>query len=170
MSWFNDFKKFALRGNLLDLAIGFTVGAAFGTIAKSLVNDIIMPPVGLLIGRSDFSDFFLVLKDGPALHGPYLTLAKAQAAGAVTVNYGLFVNNLLAFLLVALAMFVVIRLVVRAEAALESHFDDEPAAEEPPNKKCPFCRSIIPYRATRCPECTSFLNGDELQAAKSQPL
>lgn len=157
MSLANDFKKFAMRGNLVDLAIGFTVGAAFSTIAKSLVNDIIMPPVGLALGRSDFSDLFWVLKEGTEEAAPYATLASAQASGAVTINYGVFVNNLLAFVVVAIAMFFIIGIVNRADEALEAQFDDPQQPEEPSTKKCPYCRTMIPFKATRCPQCTSQL-------------
>ncbi|MFY9478981.1 MAG: large conductance mechanosensitive channel protein MscL [Aquabacterium sp.] len=96
MHFWRDFRKFVTRGNLVDLAVGFTVGAAFTTIARSLVDDIIMPPVGLLMGRTDFKDFFVVLREGPSAAGPYLTLAQAKAAGAVTLNYGMFINAMLA--------------------------------------------------------------------------
>jgi large conductance mechanosensitive channel len=161
MRWLKEFARFARRGNLVDLAIGFTVGAAFSTIAKSLVNDIIQPPLGLLIGRTDFSDQFWVLQTGLKKAGPYLTLADAQAAGAVTLNYGVFLNNVLAFLIVALAMFVVVRLLNRGEQMLEHAIEGEkPASSEPAEKECPHCRSTVKYRATRCPFCTS-----ELEAA-----
>lgn len=152
-----DFKKFALRGNLIDLAIGFTVGAAFSTIAKSLVNDIIMPPVGLLFGSSDFSDLFVVLKEGSKAAPPYATLAEAQSAGAVTINYGIFINNILAFVMVAIAMFAIIHAINRAEESMESKFGDPPQPGDPPNKKCAYCRSTIPFKATRCPCCTSHI-------------
>lgn len=159
MSWINDFSRFARRGNLLDLAVGFTVGAAFSTIAKSLVNDVLMPPVGLLLGRTDFTDLFWVLKSGPKAPAPYVTLADAQAAGAVTLNYGVFINSLVAFAIVALAMFAVIRVLQRAEARLEALIDqpDAQATEEAIEKKCPHCRSTIDILATRCPHCTSHL-------------
>lgn len=158
MPFWRDFRKFVTRGNLVDLAVGFTVGAAFTTIARSLVDDIIMPPVGLLMGRTDFKDFFLVLKPGPALAGPYLTLAQAKAAGAVTLNYGLFINAMLAFLVVGLAMFAVSRLMSRAEARMDAHFQEPPPPPgEPIDKKCPYCRSVIPIKACRCPQCTSHL-------------
>lgn len=156
MGWISDFQKFAMRGTLVDLAVGFTVGAAFSTVAKSLVDDVIMPPVGLLMGGTDFSDLFAVLREG-AQAGPYATLAAAKAAGAVTLNFGLFVNAIIAFLVVALAMFWIIRLISRAEQAMEG---EKPAApEEPANKKCVFCQTTIPYRASRCPHCTSQLEG-----------
>ncbi len=159
MSWINDFARFARRGNLLDLAVGFTVGAAFSTIAKSLANDVLMPPVGLMLGRTDFTDLFWVLKSGPKAPAPYVTLADAQAAGAVTLNYGVFINSLVAFAIVALAMFVVVRLLQRAEARLEALIDRPELASEttPVEKKCPYCRTTIDYLATRCAHCTSEL-------------
>ncbi len=157
MKFVEDFKKFALRGSLIDLAIGFTVGAAFSTVAKSLVNDIIMPPIGLLVGRVNFSDLFAVLKEGEKSPAPYTTIAQAQEAGAVTLNYGAFINSCLTLLLVAFAMFLIVRAVNRIDASLEARFDDKDAAETPANKKCPYCRSTIDYKATRCPNCTSEL-------------
>ena len=154
-----EFKKFILRGNLVDLAIGFTVGAAFSTVARSLVDDIIMPVVGLLIGEVDFEDFFLVLKAGDP-SPPYATIELAQAAGAVTLNYGIFINNLLTLLIVGLAMFIVIRTVNRVYDELpDDAGKDDQAPTEPDNKKCIYCRSTIPFRATRCPQCTSELPG-----------
>lgn len=153
-----EFKKFALRGNLVDMAIGFTVGAAFTTVAKSLVDDVIMPVVGLIIGRVDFEDFFLVLDAGEGT-GPYHTIEQAQAAGAVTLNYGVFINNCLALAIVALAMFFVIRGMNRMRDQVpDSSGKDDDAPSEPDDKKCDFCRSTIPYRATRCPACTSMLD------------
>lgn len=156
MSFIQDFKTFALRGNLVDLAIGFTVGAAFSTVAKSLVNDVLMPPVGLVTGGMDFADLFIVLKQGAEKLAPYATLKEAQEAGAVTLNYGLFINNIVALLIVAIAMFIIISLVNRAEKRLEQELDqEEKKPSEPENKKCPHCRMTIPYRATRCGHCTS---------------
>ncbi|MDY7092685.1 MAG: large conductance mechanosensitive channel protein MscL [Acidobacteriota bacterium] len=161
MSFMAEFKKFALRGNIADMAIGFTVGAAFTTIAKSVVNDIIMPPVGLLMGRADFSDLFWLLKAGSEELPPYATLADAQEAGAVTVNYGIFVNNVIAFLLVALVMFLIIRSINRLDEEMEEMFgQDKAPPEEPSHKKCPYCRMQIPFRATRCPQCTSQLTAE----------
>jgi len=174
MSIVSEFKKFTLRGNLVDMAVGFTVGAAFTTIARSLVDDVIMPPVGLLLGRSDFSDQFLLLRAGETAPPPYSTLADAQAAGAVTINYGVFVNAVLAFLLVAVAMFLVIRAINRAERVLEREAgasEAEPA--EPETKKCPYCLTTIPHKASRCPQCTSQLGGGRRtgeQAAEAPPL
>ena len=158
MKLVEDFKKFALRGNLVDMAIGFTVGAAFTTIARSLVDDIIMPPLGLLIGRADFSDLYVVLRPGDTEAPPYNTLAQAQAAGAVTLNYGLFINAMLTFVLVAIAMFMMIRFVNRLDEQLEQRFGEEkPASDEPASKKCPYCLETIAYKATRCGHCTSDL-------------
>lgn len=165
MAIVQEFKKFALRGNLVDMAIGFTVGAAFTTVAKSLVDDVIMPVVGLLIGRVDFEDFFLVLDAGEGTR-PFLTLEDAQAAGAVTLNYGVFINNCLALTIVALAMFFVIRWMNRLRDKVpDSSGKDDDAPAEPDDKKCDYCRTTIPYRATRCPACTSQL--DEPKTAEA---
>jgi large conductance mechanosensitive channel len=161
MSLLNEFKKFATRGNLIDMAVGFTVGAAFSTIAKTLVDDIIMPPVGLLIGRADFSDLFILLKAGDKVPPPYPTLSAAQAAGAVTVNYGHFLNSVMAFLLVAVSMFFIIRAVNKVDEELQSRFAGKTSsAQEPANKKCCYCLSTIPYHATRCAYCSSDLPQD----------
>jgi len=155
-----EFRKFALRGSLIDMAVGFTVGAAFTTVARSLVDNIIMPGVGLVLGSADFSDFFILLKAGPKTPPPYHTLEAAEKAGAVTLNYGLFINSIIALMLVALAMFIIIRLVNRTEATLEARFGDAPVPGEPTEKKCPYCRSTIPIQATRCPHCTSQLEAE----------
>ncbi|TWU15568.1 large conductance mechanosensitive channel protein MscL [Allorhodopirellula heiligendammensis] len=160
MTFLDDFKKFALRGNMIDLAIGFTVGAAFTTVVKSLVNDIIMPPIGLLTGNADFSDLFWVihLPDGvDEPQGGFQTLQDAQDVGVVTMNYGVFLNTCLALLIVALAMFVIIRMVNRLDEQLDEAFGEPKPDSEPADKKCDFCRSTIPFRATRCPQCTSEL-------------
>ena len=146
-----DFKDFVMRGNVVDMAVGIIIGGAFGTIVKSLVSDVVMPPVGLLLGGVDFSDLFLTLKEGAAA-GPYATLAAAQEAGAVTISYGLFFNAVVSFIIVALAVFMMIRSLnkLQAEEATE-----EPAA--PTTKECGFCFSDIPIKASRCPNCTSEL-------------
>lgn len=163
---FGEFKKFVMRGNVVDLAIGFTVGAAFTTVAKSVVNDLIMPPIGLVIGEVEFEDMFWVLRAGQP-EGPYRTLAAAQEAGAVTVNYGTFINNVLALLLVGFAMFLIVRLINRLDSAMDEVLDDGPTPpEEPAHKKCPYCRDQIAYRAVRCPSCTSRLAGFEETAAR----
>lgn len=160
MSLLDDFKKFALRGNMLDLAIGFTVGAAFTTVVKSVVNDIIMPPIGLVTGNADFADLFWVIRvpknvEMPA--GGFATLQAAQEAGAITINYGQFFNSCLALFIVAIAMFIIIRVINRVDEQLDERFGEPPPSEEPSDKKCEFCRSIVPFRATRCPQCTSQL-------------
>jgi large conductance mechanosensitive channel len=157
---FAEFQKFALRGNLVDLAIGFTVGAAFSTVARSLVDDLIMPPLGLLLGQTDFSDAFLLLKAGTGAPPPYASLEVARAAGATTLNYGRFLTNSLTLLLIALAMFLLVRTINRVSERLRDEFGkaDEPTApSEPETKKCAYCRQAVPYRASRCPHCTSFL-------------
>jgi len=146
---FKEFKAFIMRGNVLDLAVGFIVGGAFGTIVKSLVDDVVMPPIGLALGNVDFSDLYVLLKEGPSAAAPYASLADAKAAGAVTVNYGLFVNSVISFLIIALAVFLVVRVANRLKPA--------EAAAAPSTKNCPFCRMPIPVGATRCPQCTSEL-------------
>ena len=143
-----EFKEFAMRGNVVDMAVGIIIGAAFGAIVKSLVSDIMMPPIGMILGNVDFSNLFLVLKDGSAA-GPYLSLAEAQKVGAVTINYGLFLNAVISFIIVAFAVFILIRNINRLRK-------QEPAAE-PDTRDCPFCFSSIPLKATRCPHCTSEL-------------
>ena len=150
---FKEFKEFAMRGNVVDMAVGIIIGAAFGLIVKSLVADIIMPPIGLLLGNVDFSDLFVVLKEG-ATASPYLTLADAQKAGAVTLNIGLFINTVINFLIVAFAIFLLIRGLNKLKR------EQEAPAAEPTTKECGYCFSTIPIKATRCPHCTS-----ELQAA-----
>lgn len=141
----NDFKQFLMRGNILDLAVGVIIGGAFGKITESLVKDILMPPIGLLLGNVDFSNLFITLGATQ-----YATLAEAQKAGAATINYGLFINGVVNFIIVAFAVFLLIRQVNRLMA--------KPApAAEPTTKTCPFCHTDIPLAATRCPHCTSTL-------------
>lgn len=122
---FKEFKEFAMRGNVLDMAVGIIIGAAFGAIVTSIVNDVIMPPIGLLLGGVDFSNFYLLLKDGAAAAGPYADLASAKKAGAVTINYGVFINAVLSFLIVAFAVFLLVKGVNRMRKA-------EPATPPPP--------------------------------------
>jgi len=145
-----DFKDFAMRGNVVDMAVGIIIGGAFGTIVKSLVSDVIMPPVGLMLGGVDFTDLFLTLKEG-AQAGPYATLAAAQEAGAVTISYGIFFNAVISFLIVAFAVFLLIRSINKMQA------EEEAPAEEATTKECGFCFSDVPIKATRCPNCTSEL-------------
>jgi large conductance mechanosensitive channel len=143
-----EFRDFIMRGNVLELAVAFIIGVAFGAVIKSLVDDVIMPPVGLLIGDVDFADLFVVLESGtPA--GPYDTLQAARDAGAVTWRYGLFINTIITFLIVAFALFMVIKGAKRMEKKKEA----APAA--PSTKTCPHCQSAINIKATRCPFCTS---------------
>jgi large conductance mechanosensitive channel len=146
---FKEFKAFALRGNVLDLAIGIIIGGAFGTIVKSLVDDVIMPPIGLALGNVDFANLFYILSPGTKAPPPYATLADASAAGAVTINYGQFINNVITFVIVAFAVF----LIVRAANRLKP----QDAAAAPATKDCPYCRMAIPVGATRCPHCTTEL-------------
>lgn len=143
-----DFKAFIMRGNVLDLAVAVVIGAAFGVIVKSLVDDIIMPPVGMALGHVDFANLFILLKDGAKSAGPYASVADAKAAGAVTINYGMFINNVITFLIVAAAIFVVVRAV--------SHLHKKPVVTAS-TKPCPFCVTDIPIAASRCPNCTSDL-------------
>jgi large conductance mechanosensitive channel len=140
-----DFKAFVKRGNVLDMAVGIIIGAAFGTVIKSLVDDIIMPPIGLLLGGVDFANLFITLGSGQ-----YDSLAAAKEAGAATINYGLFINNIISFLIVAFAVFLLVRSFERMQAKEEA---EEPPAE-PTTKACPECLSEIPIGAHRCAYCT----------------
>jgi len=143
-----EFKKFALRGNVVDLAVGVIIGGAFGKIVSSLVNDIIMPPIGLLLGNVDFSNLFITLSGGS-----FATLAQAEEAGAVTLNIGLFLNAIVDFLIVAFVIFLLIRQMNKLQK------DEETEPEAPKTKDCPFCLTVVPEAATRCPACTSELKG-----------
>jgi large conductance mechanosensitive channel len=143
-----EFKEFALRGNVLDMAVGIIIGAAFGTVVKSMVDDILMPPIGRVLGHVDFANLFISL-NGES----YANLAAAKAAGAPTINYGIFINNVIAFLIVAFCVFLLVKMVNRWSA--------KPApAAAPTTKECGYCKTEIPIKATRCPNCTS-----QLQAA-----
>jgi large conductance mechanosensitive channel len=150
MSMIKEFRDFAVRGNVVDMAVGIIIGAAFGTIIKSLVSDVIMPPIGLALGNVDFANLFVVLKSG-ATPGPYASLADAQAAGAVSVNYGVFFNTIISFVIVAFCVFMLIRSINKMKREAEA----PPAA--PTTKECPYCYSVIPIKATRCGFCTSEL-------------
>ncbi|MGD0660437.1 MAG: large-conductance mechanosensitive channel protein MscL [Syntrophorhabdales bacterium] len=147
---FKEFREFAMRGNVMDMAVGIIIGAAFGTIVNSLVQDVIMPPIGLVLGHVDFSNLFLVLKEGTKAAGPYATVAAAKAAGAVTINFGVFLNTIISFVVVAFAVFLLIRTMNRLNRQ-----EAVPAA--PVTKECTYCLSAIPVKATRCPHCTSEL-------------
>jgi large conductance mechanosensitive channel len=150
MAIIKEFKDFAVKGNVVDMAVGIIIGAAFGTIVGSLVADVLMPPLGLLIGNVDFSNLFIILKEGAQV-GPYATPAAAKAAGAVTLNYGLFINTVISFLIVAFCVFFLIKVVNRLKR------EEAPAPAAPATKDCPFCFTAIPVKATRCPHCTSAL-------------
>jgi large conductance mechanosensitive channel len=147
---FKEFKEFAMRGNVVDMAVGIIIGAAFGAIVKSLVADVIMPPIGLLLGNVDFSNLFVVIKQGDVA-GTFATVADAQKAGAVTLNYGLFINTVISFLIVAFAVF----MLVKGLNTLKRKEEAPPAA--PTTRECPHCFSVIPIKATRCGFCTSDL-------------
>lgn len=144
-----DFKAFIMRGNVLDLAVAVVIGGAFGVVVKSLVDDVIMPPIGLALGHVDVTNLFVLLKAGPKAPAPYATLADAKAAGAVTLAYGAFLNNVLIFLIVALAVFMVVKAATR--------FQKQPVPVAPSTKPCPVCAMTIPLAAARCPYCTSAL-------------
>jgi large conductance mechanosensitive channel len=143
---FKEFKEFAMKGNVLDMAIGIIIGAAFGKIVSSLVGDVIMPPIGLLLGRLDFTNLYINLS---GQH--YVSLAQAKAAGAATINYGLFLNTIIDFVIVAFAIFLLIRQVNKLRR------QSEPAPAVPTTKECPYCLSAVPIKAIRCPHCTSEL-------------
>lgn len=145
-----EFKKFALRGNVVDMAVGIIIGAAFGAIVASLVADVIMPPIGLALGGVDFSNLFIVMKHG-STQGPFASLAEASAAGAVTINYGKFLNTIISFLVIAIAVFLLIRTMNRL-----MHKEEAPTPA-PTTKECTYCFSAIPIKAIRCPFCTSEL-------------
>jgi large conductance mechanosensitive channel len=146
---FKEFKEFAMRGSVMDMAVGIIIGAAFGAIISSLVADVLMPPIGLLLGKVDFSNLYLLLSAGQT-PGPYASLASAQQAGAVTLNYGAFINKIISFLIIAFSIFLLVRGMNRMKRKAE--------APAPTAKDCPFCATAIPVAAVRCPHCTSELN------------
>ena len=146
MGFIGEFKEFAVKGNVIDMAVGIIIGAAFGSIVNSLVKDVIMPPIGMLMGGINFADMFVAL-DGKA----YATLAEAQAAAAPTINYGLFINSIISFIIVALAIFVLIKQI--------NAMKKQPVPADPNTKECPYCKESIPIAAVKCSHCTSDLNG-----------
>ena len=145
-----EFKEFAMKGSVLDMAVGIVIGAAFGTIIGSLVADVIMPPIGLLLGNVDFSNLFLVLKEGKVA-GPYASLAAAKAAGAVSMNIGVFINTIINFIILAFAIFLLVRSVNQMKRK------EQAPPPVPATKDCPHCFTAIPIKAIRCPHCTSEL-------------
>ena len=150
-----EFREFIMRGNVVDMAVGIIIGVAFGAIVTSLVGDVIMPPIGLLLGDVDFTNLFVVLKEG-ATQGPYASLADAKAAGAVTINYGVFIITIISFLIIALVIFLMVRSVNKLRREMEAP-KVEAAQAEPTTKECPYCFSTINIKAKRCPNCTSQL-------------
>ncbi|ABB23969.1 large-conductance mechanosensitive channel protein MscL [Pelodictyon luteolum] len=147
-----EFKEFALKGNVVDMAVGIIVGGAFGSIVNTLVSEVMMPPLGLLTGGVDFSNLYVVMKEGVE-PGPYAALANARAAGAVTLNYGLFLNALVSFTIMAFSVFILVKAINRLRQKAD-------AAPAPPSKKtCPYCLTLVPQQASRCPACTSELPG-----------
>ena len=158
-----EFKKFAMRGNVMDMAVGIIIGAAFGKIVDSLVKDIIMPPLGWAMGKVDFANKYWTVLDGQTTPGPYESLDAAQKAGAITINYGLFLNALLSFIIVAFAVFLLVKAMNTLQAKLDAKEKREAAAAAPTTKVCPYCCTEIPVDAKRCPHCTS-----ELAVAKKK--
>lgn len=146
-----EFKEFILKGNAMDMAVGIIIGAAFGTVVKSLVADVIMPPIGLLLGNVDFTNLFVVIKEG-ATAAPYATLEAAKEAGAVTINYGAFINTIISLIIIGFAVFLLVKNLNRLKR------DDGAEEETPATKKCTYCFSEIADEATRCPQCTSELS------------
>ena len=141
-----EFREFALKGNALDMAVGIIIGAAFGTVVSSLVNDMVMPPIGMLLGHVDFSNLFVTLKEG-LVPGPYASAEAAKDAGAVTINYGLFINTIISFLIVSFSIFLVVKNFNKLREKMEG-------PKELSHKDCPECFSEIPVKAKRCPHCT----------------
>ena len=144
-----DFKEFIMRGNVVDMAVGIVIGLAFGVVVKSFVDDLLMPPIGLLVGNTDFSNLFIVLKQGTTA-GPYVSLADAHKAGAVTISYGQWINTVISFLIIAFVVFLLLRGINRLRRSEETQ-------AAPETKECPYCLSIVPIKAVRCGHCTSEL-------------
>ncbi|MHB1296010.1 MAG: large conductance mechanosensitive channel protein MscL [Anaerolineae bacterium] len=157
----DDFRAFIRRGNMLDLAVGIAVGTAFTSVVRSLVDDLLMPPLGLVLGSLDFSNLFLVLREGDPI-GPYNTLVAAQEAGAITWRFGQFITTMVNFVIIALAVFVVVKVVARMMPK------NEVPAAQPMTKTCPYCTTAIPVAAVRCPFCTSHLQEEAQDVSVSQ--
>lgn len=148
-----EFREFAIKGNMVDMAVGIVIGGAFGTIVKSLVSDVIMPPIGLAVGHVNFANLFWVVSHGNP-RGPYHTIAEAHKAGAVTLNYGAFIDTIVSFFIIAVAVFFLVRVINR----VRREFEAPPEVVAPTTKDCPYCFSAIPVKASRCPNCTSTLD------------
>lgn len=153
---FSEFKKFAMRGNVMDMAVGIIIGSAFTKIVDSLVKDVMMPPLGLLLGKIDFANLFFVLKDG-SVPAPYASVDAAKAAGAVILNIGTFIDTTISFIIVAFAVFLLVKAMNTLQEKLSDIKKEEVAPAAPTTKKCPYCKSEIDIEATRCPHCTSEL-------------
>lgn len=150
--WTDEFKTFAIKGNVIDMAVGIIIGAAFGKIVDSMVKDIIMPPMGWIMGRVDFANLYLTLPNYEGKIVEYPSLEAAQSAGAVTINYGLFINTLISFIFVAFAVFLLIKFINKLRAAVETKEETQAASD---TKACPRCFSTINIKATKCPNCTA---------------
>lgn len=159
----SEFKKFIMRGNAMDMAVGIVIGAAFTSVVNSLVSDVIMPPLGLLLGDVDFTSWYIILKQpaGVADGVHYASLEAAKAAGATTLNIGLFINSIISFIIVAFAIFMIIRFMNKMHAEANMLEGKTQAEEAPTTKECPYCFTSISIKATRCPDCTSYLDGPE---------
>lgn len=156
---FNGFREFITRGNVIDLAVGIIIGSAFSSVINSVVNNLMMPPLGLLLGNADFSNFFLVLKQGIEPLPAGATLAMAQEAGAITLNYGLFITDVISFLMLALGVFLMIKGIQNLQNKMQKPESSEP--EKSTERDCPYCLQSIPIKAIRCPYCTSQLTPGE---------
>jgi large conductance mechanosensitive channel len=149
-----EFRDFAMKGNVVDMAVGIIIGGAFGTVVNTLVSDILMPPIGLLLKGVDFTNLFVVIREG-VKNAPYATLADAKTAGAVTLNYGIFLNAVIGFIIVSFSVYLLVRAVNRMRVSAPQ--PQKGAPSEPAKKECPFCCSMVPAKAVRCPACTSQL-------------
>jgi large conductance mechanosensitive channel len=155
---FKDFRDFIARGNMIDLAVGIIIGSAFSSVVNSIVNNLLMPPLGLLFGNTDFSNLFIVLKKGTSELPPGATLAQAADVGAVTFNYGQFITDLISFLLLAIGVFFIVKAFQSLQAEVKKPEEEK---KEPTEKNCPFCQESIPVNASRCPFCTSHLEEEK---------
>ncbi len=156
-----EFRDFITRGNAIDLAIGIIIGSAFSAVVNSIVDNLLMPPFGLILGNVDFQDLYILLREGEQALPPNATLQMAKEVGAVTFNYGQFITDLISFLLLGLGVFLIVRGINKLNALKEKMIDEEKATAEKTEKECPYCRKRIPIQASRCPYCTSQLEGDE---------